>query len=267
MTAKIEGTNALKLGELIMPMRNNIINTLRESITIREVMQQENKELRKEIDKIKNSLKNKDANIRNRDKLYDYSLFENNWNLYGAKPFSTKLLNLAWNKIRELEIQPEVFPTMCDSIQFEYEKENGDYLEFEIYEDRIEVFEIIDGDEDEYNLDVSYDLNKIVNVFHDNNKAVYYFYRGNRYLNIQPYNEAVLEKAILNYTKAIKLDPNYAEAYIGRGNCFYAYYYISYYDLYQLEMAIKDYTKAMELDPSKEFLLDTIEACKKLMEG
>jgi len=262
MKPRTDGANALKVGDPIMSRPDDFKNSLRKSITIRKIMQQENKQLRKEIDKIKNSLKNKDKNIRNRDRLHDYSLFEDNWNLYGAKPFSTKLLNLAWNKIRELEIQPEVFPTMCDSIQFEYEKENGDYLEFEIYEDRIEVFEIIDGEEDECKLDVSYDLNKIVNGFHENDKAIYYCYRGNRYLDISQYN-----KSILNYNKAIELDPNYAEAYIGRGTWFYVYYYANYYDLYQLGLAIEDYTKAMELDPSKEFLVDTIEECKKLMEG
>jgi hypothetical protein len=118
-------------------------NTINESITINNVMQQQIELSKEEIDKIKKSLKNIEKNIRNREKLHDYSLFEENWDSYGAKPFSTKLLNLAWEKIRELEIQPEVFPTMRESIQFEYEKENKDYLEFEIYEDRIEVFQII----------------------------------------------------------------------------------------------------------------------------
>ena len=107
---------------------------------------------------------------KNMAKLHEYSQLEDNWNLDGAKCFSKKLIDLTWEKIDELEIQPEVFPTMRESIQFEYEKENGDYLEFEIYEDKIEVFCILDKGEKEYMLTVSDDLNGIVNKFHGEKK-------------------------------------------------------------------------------------------------
>ena len=46
---------------------------------------------------------------------------------------------------------------------------------------------------------------------------------------------------IEDYTKAIELNPDDAEAYHNRG--------AAYYDLGNLELAIKDYTKAIELDP------------------
>ncbi|KJE25644.1 hypothetical protein LG52_3208 [Geobacillus kaustophilus] len=36
--------------------------------------------------------------------------------------------------------QPKLFPTARDSIQLEFEKENGDYLEFELFENKIDVF-------------------------------------------------------------------------------------------------------------------------------
>ena len=42
----------------------------------------------------------------------------------------------------QLTAEHFICPTACGSIQFEYEKENGEYLEFEIYEDRIEFFSI-----------------------------------------------------------------------------------------------------------------------------
>ena len=103
--------------------------------------------------------------IKNFNKLYEYSQLEYNWNDHGAEPFDKELINLAWKKINELECQPKVFPTASDSIQFEYEKENEDYLEFEIYTDRIEVFRIIGEDEEEFTLPVEEDLNIIVNEF------------------------------------------------------------------------------------------------------
>ena len=102
----------------------------------------------------------------NLNKLHEYSQLEYNWNDNRAEPFEKELINLAWKKINELEIQPDVFPTACDSIQFEYEKENEDYLEFEIYTDRIEVFRIIGENKEGFDLPIDEDLNKIVNEFH-----------------------------------------------------------------------------------------------------
>jgi hypothetical protein len=107
--------------------------------------------------------------IENLNKLHGYSQFEHNWNDNEAEPFSKELINLAWKKINDLEIQPQIFPVACGSIQFEYEKNNGDYLEFEIYADRIEVFKITDKNEEELNLSVTEDLNDIVNEFYEKN--------------------------------------------------------------------------------------------------
>jgi len=108
---------------------------------------------------------NQRKKIKNLTKLHEYSQLEKNWDSEGAKPFAKKLINYAWEIIIKLDIQPEIFPTMRESIQLEYEKDNGDYLEFEIYEDRIEVFEIIAKNEREYNVYATNDLNGIVNEF------------------------------------------------------------------------------------------------------
>jgi len=61
-------------------------------------------------------------------------------------------------------------------------------------------------------------------------------------------------KAILEYTKAIELEPNNAKAYAGRGDI-YAAEIIIYNpskkkDISLLDLAVADYTKAIELDPN-----------------
>lgn len=48
--------------------------------------------------------------------------------------FSDELVDKVKKIISNLKNQPEVFPTGRDSIQIEFENENGDYLEFEFYE-------------------------------------------------------------------------------------------------------------------------------------
>ena len=61
--------------------------------------------------------------------------------------------------------------------------------------------------------------------------------------------------AIEDYTKAIELDPDYADAYNNRG---YAYYLLEQYG-----KALNDYDKAIELDPNYE---KTIYLRKMLLE-
>src|SRR5215204_1440714 len=49
------------------------------------------------------------------------------------------------------------------------------------------------------------------------------------------------DEAIREYTKAIELNPQFAEAYYNRG--------IAYSDKKEYDAAIQDYTKAIELNP------------------
>lgn len=72
--------------------------------------------------------------------LDEIAKLDDNWNNNGAGSFSAKLIEKCRGIVAQLEAEPFICPTACGSIQFEYEKENGEYLEFEIYEDRIEVF-------------------------------------------------------------------------------------------------------------------------------
>jgi len=66
-----------------------------------------------------------------------------------------------------------------------------------------------------------------------------YFDMGNYYANLKKY-----DLAIKSYTKAIELNPNYADTYYNRGN--------SYKNLKKDDLAIKDYTKAIELNPNRD---------------
>ena len=71
--------------------------------------------------------------------------------------------------------------------------------------------------------------------------AVAYDHRGRAYFNKQEY-----DKAIEDYTEAIRLDPRYAVAYCGRGD--------TYRKKKEYDKAIEDYTEAIRLDPRYEFL-------------
>jgi hypothetical protein len=130
--------------------------------------------LSEKIDKdmvdLKSQLKLISKKFENLNKLHEYSRLKYDWNFNGAEPFTEDVIELSWEKLNDLEIQPEVFPTACGSVQFEYEKDNKDYLEFEIYQDRIEVFKIINENEEEFDLNVSEDLNDIVNEFYNFDK-------------------------------------------------------------------------------------------------
>ena len=55
----------------------------------------------------------------------------------------------------------------------------------------------------------------------------------------------VFNSAIINFTKAIKLDPKYTNAYLNRGS--------TYNELKKYPEAIADFTKAIELDPKYVF--------------
>ncbi|MCL4862573.1 MAG: tetratricopeptide repeat protein, partial [Caldilineaceae bacterium] len=69
-----------------------------------------------------------------------------------------------------------------------------------------------------------------------------YFRLGWLYHESTPTN---LDKAVANYTEAIKLDPGYLFAFYNRGN--------AYFDQGDLDAAIEDYTEAIHLDPSYLF--------------
>ena len=69
--------------------------------------------------------------------------------------------------------------------------------------------------------------------------ATQYFERGNRFYYAGKYS-----KAVDDFSKAIQLDPNYADAYNNRG--------VAYYDLKKYDEAIRDYNYAIQFDPNNK---------------
>lgn len=71
---------------------------------------------------------------RSYQKLSEIRCLTDNWNGNGAPKFSDELLAAAKKIVETLSRQPDIFPTARESIQFEYENDLGDYLEFELFE-------------------------------------------------------------------------------------------------------------------------------------
>lgn len=105
-------------------------------------------------------------------RLDSFLALKDNWNGNGAAPVSQNLVSLMKGLVLNLERQPDIFPTACDSIQFEYEKPDGDYLEFEVSENgKVSVFRMMpDGTDCSYTLDFDANqINEVVSDFYDRN--------------------------------------------------------------------------------------------------
>lgn len=74
--------------------------------------------------------------IKSIKRLRDIENLPFDWNGYGAECFSSVLIDKCERIIKNLSIQPLIYPTGRDSIQFQYELNDRSYLEFEIFEDR-----------------------------------------------------------------------------------------------------------------------------------
>lgn len=82
-------------------------------------------------DKVKQELYNQ---------LDEFAEYEKNWNNNDAEPFSASLISKCRLLIGKLNIIPEIFPVANNSIQFEFDKENGDYLKFNVFDDKVTMF-------------------------------------------------------------------------------------------------------------------------------
>jgi hypothetical protein len=110
--------------------------------------------------------------ITNLKRLSDIESPQDNWNNNGVEKIPEKVIRNVRKLLMCLEFQPEVFPTACDAIQLEWDKANGEYLEMEIMEYAINVFQI-DSDGGEKHSTIAIDgivVKKIVGEFYD--KAV-----------------------------------------------------------------------------------------------
>lgn len=79
--------------------------------------------------------------------------------------FSETLRGHAKNRIHKLPIQPVVSPTKEGSIRFEFEGENGNVLQFEIFDHTVSVCKVMGDEEISYNLANSRDMNREVEQF------------------------------------------------------------------------------------------------------
>ena len=104
--------------------------------------------------------------IFNLKKLDQIAYLEDGWNGTTARAFEKQLISMVRRIITALDVQPELFPTACDSVQFEYEKENGAYLEIEInLEDTWEISS--DGQEKYSSIEADVEaIAKVVNSFY-----------------------------------------------------------------------------------------------------
>ncbi len=83
--------------------------------------------------------------------LDEIAALKYNWNENGAEPFPYDLIYKCRKILDALSKEPFISPTACGSIQFEYEKDDDDYLEFEIFNDKIKVYSsTVEGGEKEY---------------------------------------------------------------------------------------------------------------------
>lgn len=64
---------------------------------------------------------------------------DDNWNGYGASKFTDIVIKNARDCLSRFDTLPDrIFPTGCNSVQFEWKKDA--ILEAEIFEDRMEMF-------------------------------------------------------------------------------------------------------------------------------
>lgn len=103
---------------------------------------------------------------RNIVKVSSFASLPHNWNYNGAEKISQDVIQNATELLKHLRIQPQIFPTGRNSIQFEYEKKDGDYLEFEIYADKIVCYFEFEKDSKEFKISNNDSANTMVKLFY-----------------------------------------------------------------------------------------------------
>ncbi|KAA0548477.1 hypothetical protein FZW96_07855 [Bacillus sp. BGMRC 2118] len=115
--------------------------------------------------------KEKKKKLSNLKKISIINNLDANWNYNNASPISKIIVLNSYKLINEIIKQPDLFPTARNSIQIEYEKSNGEYLEFEIFPDKVNYL-YINKDEEEVECDIQFNVEKI-------NKIIMDFYASN----------------------------------------------------------------------------------------
>lgn len=113
------------------------------------------------------------AQQENLRKLEQIASLTDNWDENGAKAFDKQLVVKVKDLIDALGVQPEIFPLSYGSIQMEYTKEDGSYLEFEInLNDTWDAFEVNEnGEESAFSVAADAEaINKVAKDFMQNPK-------------------------------------------------------------------------------------------------
>ena len=105
------------------------------------------------------------------EKMIAISELPDNWNENGAKRFSDKLIAKCYSILFELTVFPEIFPVADGSIQFEFEKSDGSYLEFDIFENEVSEYRTYpDGREIERIVDKNKISEEVKNFYEQSDK-------------------------------------------------------------------------------------------------
>lgn len=107
--------------------------------------------------------------IVNLKRLSEIEELPDNWNNNGAEHISQQVIKKVRKLLMSMTYQPEVFPTACDAIQLEWENDKKEYLEMEILDGMINIFQIdAEGGEEQRTIpfDVT-EINAIVEKFHE----------------------------------------------------------------------------------------------------
>lgn len=94
----------------------------------------------------------------NQVRLDSFENLEFGWYGPGTKPIDPRIITRCRDLIEELWIQPHIYAVPNNSIQLEYQKPNGDYLEFEISIDCASMFMVIGDKEFEQAIELDYAL-------------------------------------------------------------------------------------------------------------
>lgn len=133
-------------------MENNIVNPPWSTSEHEEKMQQRN-----------NAVLNTILNL------------EYNWNNNCGEPFKKELVEKCRKIMKGLTVQPDIYPTGQDSIQFEWEGLEKSYLEVEFYMNSFGVFLINEkGQESEYGF-AGYKVEEVIKIL---NEEIENFYKG-----------------------------------------------------------------------------------------
>lgn len=105
------------------------------------------------------------ALLNNIDKVNSFQHLNLGWNGYEADPIDKSIIDDVKSQLYLLSIQPDVFPTARNSVQLEFHHDNGNYLEFEIFRDKVVKLCETNNKEIEQEIKLE-EINKMVDEFY-----------------------------------------------------------------------------------------------------